>query len=399
MKAIFIICLLGLALANVLTLTDGNFEETISQNKLVLVNFFNSSCESCEGFTAEFAKLKEAIKEYKSITLAELDAAVYRKIAEKYEVHECPVIIFFANKSPSFYSDSYKAEEMLSYAKKILKSFTDAEAMLNNAGEDAKWTSMRSSEGYVISFDLPQSLNVMHNRGKVILLFMTPKDERANDTFWKLAASKSSSDLIFARFVKKNEDWSRKLTKYFRIRDEDIPRIEIVDFASVKDVDKDRPRRFLFEGKVEVDSLEKFMDDYKRGKLTEFAEPEPEPEPEYVKEVVSDTFKAEVINNDLDVLVNFYTDQCLHCKIFAPTYKAVAEALKDSKKLKVVEINGATNKVAGMFVSSYPSIYIYPAGKKDHPIPFLDEIKSKKTVIEFVKRHCTHVVYEMKEDL
>ena len=94
---------------------------------------------------------------------------------------------------------------------------------------------------------------------------------------------------------------SVKLSEFCGVKDENIPKIFIVDPVS------ENPFKYEFKGKINEDNLVKFVEDWENNKLKPFLRSEPEPDPEdndgdvYV--VVGKTFKKEVLDNDKDVLM------------------------------------------------------------------------------------------------
>ncbi len=56
-----------------------------------------------------------------------------------------------------------------------------------------------------------------------------------------------------------------------------------------------------------------------------------------MKMITAENFEAEVLQAELPVLVDFFADWCMPCKMFAPTLDEVAGAYE--KKLKVVKVN------------------------------------------------------------
>lgn len=56
-----------------------------------------------------------------------------------------------------------------------------------------------------------------------------------------------------------------------------------------------------------------------------------------MKMITAENFEAEVLQAELPVLVDFFADWCMPCKMFAPTLEEVAANYE--KKLKVVKVN------------------------------------------------------------
>ena len=56
-----------------------------------------------------------------------------------------------------------------------------------------------------------------------------------------------------------------------------------------------------------------------------------------MKMITAENFETEVLQAELPVLVDFFADWCMPCKMFAPTLEEVAAAYE--KKLKVVKVN------------------------------------------------------------
>jgi len=72
--------------------------------------------------------------------------------------------------------------------------------------------------------------------------------------------------------------------------------------------------------------LTKFIDNWKAGKLEKYFKSEeiPEKNDDAVKVIVGKTFKELVIDNDKDVLLEFYAPWCGHCKALTPKYEEAA---------------------------------------------------------------------------
>ena len=75
-------------------------------------------------------------------------------------------------------------------------------------------------------------------------------------------------------------------------------------------------------------------------------------------------FKADVLESDKFVLVDFWAEWCAPCKAIAPSLEEISEEMKD--KLKVVKVNVDENPTVSQSYSirSIPALMIFKDGKK-----------------------------------
>jgi len=155
----------------------------------------------------------------------------------------------------------------------------------------------------------------------------------------------------------------------------------------------DNMKKFQFPGKVpdlSIDSLKSFVSDFKSGKLSPFLKSQDPPEQnEPVITVVGKTFNDIVLDDEKDVLIEFYAPWCGHCKKLAPIWDQVAADLKDVHNLVIAKFDATANEVDGLEVRGYPTLKFYPKGGKSSPVDFEGErdadgiktfLKEKSTV-------------------
>ncbi|XP_068589556.1 protein disulfide-isomerase A3-like [Cebidichthys violaceus] len=150
-------------------------------------------------------------------------------------------------------------------------------------------------------------------------------------------------------------------------------------------------------------SLERFLDDYFAGRLKRYIKSEPVPERNTaaVKVVVAESFDDVVNDREKDVLIQFYSRSCSHCKKLEPVYRELAETLSSDPNIVIAKMNAADNDVPlGYDVQGYPTIYFAPVGKKDEPIRY-EGGRELRDFLKFLKSEASHrlVVGELKTEL
>ncbi|MCQ9368689.1 thioredoxin [Brevibacterium sp. 50QC2O2] len=80
-------------------------------------------------------------------------------------------------------------------------------------------------------------------------------------------------------------------------------------------------------------------------------------------EVTDATFKAEVLDNDQPVVVDFWAPWCGPCRMVSPIVDQIAEEQAD--KIKVVKVNTDDNMqtAAAYGITSIPALYVFKGGE------------------------------------
>lgn len=77
-----------------------------------------------------------------------------------------------------------------------------------------------------------------------------------------------------------------------------------------------------------------------------------------------ETFKEEVLQSDLPVMVDFYADWCNPCKMMAPLVKELAEKFDGKIKIGKLNIEENPNTTMQYGVMSIPTFLFFQKGEK-----------------------------------
>lgn len=232
---------------------------------------------------------------------------------------------------------------------------------------------------------------IFGQRKSAIFLFRSSSDsDKDFSKVFSEAASALKGEIIFV-VSGVSEGIQQRLGEFIGVEESSLPTIRILDPAN-------NMKKFSFPGKTEsitVESISEFVKDFKSGSLQPFLKSQdiPEDNNEPVKVVVGKNFNEIVINNDKDVLIEFYAPWCGHCKKLAPIWDELAKDLKDVAGLTIAKMDSTANEVDGVDIRGYPTLKFYPKGQKGSPIDYdagreLDDIKAwLKEKSEAVKAH------------
>ncbi len=80
--------------------------------------------------------------------------------------------------------------------------------------------------------------------------------------------------------------------------------------------------------------------------------------------VTNDTFNQEVAEANIPVLIDFYADWCMPCKMFAPIFEATAEEFEGKVKFVKVNIDASIALAQKYRVMSIPTLKLVKGGEE-----------------------------------
>ena len=181
-----------------------------------------------------------------------------------------------------------------------------------------------------------------------------------------------------------------KLAEKLNVNLNDFPSIRIVD-TSGKYIKKYK----MEKNNINEKDILQFVNDWENKKLKSYVKSSEEPKDNDgdVFVVVGSTYEKEVINNDKDVVILFYSPLCYRCKALLPKYEIVAEKLKSKNpKLLLAKIDGIENEVETIDDHTFPKIRLYPGNKKNKPPIEYNGDDSVNNIIKFIKDNVAYPI-------
>lgn len=141
---------------------------------------------------------------------------------------------------------------------------------------------------------------------------------------------------------------------------------------AIQDIAKNQKFPFSQDNKITVESISEFVETFTDGTLKPSIKSEPIPETQEgaVTVIVAHNYEDVVINNEKDVLVEFYAPWCGHCKSLAPKYEELAALYAaNSDKVTIAKVDATANDVPDE-IQGFPTIKLFPAGGKSAPVTY-----------------------------
>lgn len=170
---------------------------------------------------------------------------------------------------------------------------------------------------------------------------------------------------------------------------------------AIQRTDKNEKYPYDQDNKITEKDIGTFVEDFLAGKVEPSIKSEPIPETQGpVNVVVAKNYKELVIDNDKDVLLEFYAPWCGHCKALAPKYEELGELYASeefSKLVTIAKVDATANDVPDE-IQGFPTIKLFPAGKKDSPVDYTGS-RTVEDLVQFIKDNGSHKVAAVYEEV
>lgn len=469
------------AASDVVQLTGDKFDDFLSDNGLVLAEFYAPWCGHCKALAPEYETAATNLKD-KGIKLAKIDCTEEESLCAEQKIQGYPTLkVFKGPEKVSPYAGARKADSIESYMvrqsmpavsevtaeniedfksqdnfvtvaffddKKANSTFQNVAEKLNDKYLFGSSNDLKLAKKYGVSkFPALVGFKNFEGEGEKAVYDSSEKNFKFDEeniktfivqesfpligeigpqTFSDYATSGIPLLYIFADNDEDKEELSeiaKELAPKLKgkanigvldaklygghapnvnLEEGNWPALAIQDFVNSKKFTHPQ------DGKgITKKSFTKFVEDFASGKLEPSVRSAPIPDekdqgPVYT--VVGKNYDDLVLNNDKDVLVEFYAPWCGHCKNLAPIYEQLGGLYYNdsdfSKKVTVAQVDHTANDVPDD-IMGYPTLKLFPAGKKSEPIEF-EGSRTLEGLANFIKENGKHkvdgLVNQKKED-
>jgi len=105
---------------------------------------------------------------------------------------------------------------------------------------------------------------------------------------------------------------------------------------------------------------------------------------EHVVELTDDNFEAEVMNADTPVLVDFWAEWCMPCKMLAPAVEELAEEFAGRVKVGKLDTDVARATAIKFSISAIPTLILFNNGQVAKKFVGLQQKAELKAALEEV---------------
>ena len=239
---------------------------------------------------------------------------------------------------------------------------------------------------FVTDIELETLQRIFSTQAPALFLLTENSEENFEKLFDELAQTYRGK-LIFAK-GKFSDPFAPQLIEILAINKDEKHHVRLLTFEN-SDFKKFKPKEITRE------SIEELIKDWGENKLKPLRKSQAIPKESdwtegsgKVRILVGDSFDDAVLNNDQNVLVDFYAPWCQHCKELEPIYDELAKQLKGIDNLVIAKYDATANEHADVSVKQYPTIKLYKKGDKKNPIAYERE-PSLPGLYEFLKNELT----------
>jgi len=162
--------------SDVIVLDNTNFETVISENEVVLVEFYAPWCGHCKKLEPEYEKAATELKGIASIAKINADEETNRPISGQYGIRGFPTLKLFRKGTPTDYTGDRSAQAIVAFMKKqtrpAVTTLTSADEVTKFSGEDkvvvVGFFESKESKEYKTFQEVAENLRQKFSFGEVV---------------------------------------------------------------------------------------------------------------------------------------------------------------------------------------------------------------------------------------
>jgi len=276
----------------------------------------------------------------------------------------------------------------------VLKNFDDLRADLPVTDNFDSTTLSNFVNGESIpllqTFSQESSRQIFSSPIKKHVLIFTNKDKDHHKSTFDVSSqvAKEFKGKLLMVNVPSSES---RVMEFFDLKEEHLPKIIISDMSEEGGI-----KKYPYSGDINAASLTSYFGEFFDNKLKpvlKSEEPAPEDKAGDVIILKGKSFNEIVIDNEKDVLVEFYAPWCGHCKKLAPIWDELGAKFKSHDDIVIAKMDSTANEidVSGVNVRGFPTIYFFKGNDKSNPVKY-EEGRELKDFVEFLKKSTHNTV-------
>lgn len=103
-----------------------------------------------------------------------------------------------------------------------------------------------------------------------------------------------------------------------------------------------------------------------------------------VVELTDQNFEQEVLQSDKPVLVDFWADWCMPCRMLAPTIDEIADEFQEQAKVGKIDTDNNRDTTLKYQINAIPTVILFKNGE---PVKKFVGMTNKQEMVEALKEH------------